>query len=135
MTDCIFCKIIKGEIPCANVYEDKEVIAFLDISPVNPGHTLVVPKKHYETLIDLPDELACKVMKAVKKVVSAVKEAMNADGINILQSNLKPAGQDVFHVHFHIIPRIVGDGLHHWPQNKYKEGQMEEVRKKIEKKL
>jgi len=135
MTDCIFCKIIKGEIPCAKVYEDKEVIAFLDISPVNPGHTLVVPKEHHETLMDLPEEIACKVMKVVKKVASAVKEAVNADGVNINQSNLKPAGQLVPHVHFHVIPRIAGDGLRLWPQSKYKEGQMEEVRKEIEKKL
>ncbi len=135
MTDCIFCKIIKGEIPCAKVFEDSDVIAFLDISPVNPGHTLVVPKKHYETLMDLPDDLACKVMKALKKIVSAVKEAVDADGININQSNLKPAGQLIPHVHFHIIPRNIGDGLRHWPQKKYEEGQMEEVRKNIDKRL
>lgn len=133
--ECIFCKIIKGEIPCAKVYEDSDIIAFLDIGPVNPGHTLVVPKEHYETLMDLPDELASKLGVAVKKIAEAVKEAMNPDGINVTQSNLKAAGQLVPHVHFHIIPRIEGDGLKHWPQGKYEEGQMEEVRKKIEEKL
>ena len=130
--DCIFCKIISGEIPCSKVYEDQDIFAFLDISPVNKGHTLVVPKQHCETIIDSNDEMMEKIGVALKKVSAAVKSGTACDGINIVQSNFKPAGQLVPHLHFHIIPRFSHDGLKHWPQGKYEEGEAEKVRKKIE---
>ncbi|MBW2977881.1 HIT family protein [Candidatus Woesearchaeota archaeon] len=127
MDDCIFCKIINGEIPASKVYEDEKVLAFLDIAPVNKGHTLVIPKKHHETLLDMPDNLLADVMKATKKVAKAVIKAARTDGFNIMQSNKQTAGQVVPHFHLHIIPRLEKDGLKHWPGKKYEEGEMEKI--------
>ena len=135
MDDCIFCKIVKGDIPCSKVYEDDKVLAFLDIGPVNKGHALVIPKEHYETILDIPDDLLKEVIVVVKKVTKAVKQGVNADGINVLQSNYKPAGQLVPHAHFHIIPRLSSDGLEHWPQGKYEDKEMDEIQEKIVKEL
>ncbi len=135
MDECIFCKIISGEIPCTKVYEDNDVLAFLDIGPVNQGHTLVIPKEHYETLLDMPEELLCAVSKAVKKVSKAVKEGTGCGGFNVLQSNYKVSGQLVPHYHVHIIPRLETDGLKHWPQGKYGEGEADKVAEKIRKAL
>jgi histidine triad (HIT) family protein len=119
MESCIFCKIIKGEIPCTKVYEDDKVLAFLDISPVNKGHTLVIPKKHYETLMDVPDDLLCETMKIIKKLSKAVMKTVKADGINISINNYKAAGQLVLHLHVHIMPRFSNDGLKlDWPTKK-----------------
>ncbi|MFH1181722.1 MAG: HIT family protein [Candidatus Woesearchaeota archaeon] len=129
--DCIFCKIVKGEIPSEKVYEDSDVLAFLDISPVHKGHTLVIPKMHYETLMDTPDELLCKVIAAVKIVSAAVKKAVKAEGVSIGQSNHKSAGQAIPHLHFHVMPRFENDGLRHWPQGKYAEGEMKLYGSKI----
>lgn len=126
---CIFCKIIKGEIPCAKVYEDEDTIAFLDIAPVNKGHVLVLPKQHYETIVDCPEEIMKKVISSVKKVSESVKKI--SDGLCIMVNNFSASGQEVPHIHFHIIPRMNNDGLKHWPQGKYDED-MEEYRKKIE---
>ena len=115
MTDCIFCKIIaKGEVPATEVYEDDSVYAFLDINPTNLGHTLVVPKKHYEDLFEIPDAELGILGARVKKVAAAVKKAMRADGINISMNNGTAAGQVVPHAHIHIIPRYENDGFHHW---------------------
>ena len=111
--DCVFCKIISGEIPCYKVYEDEDFLAFLDIYPVNMGHTLVIPKGHFENIFSLPDDVASKYFVVVKKIASVVKEVMNADGINIGMNNLSAAGQVVFHSHIHIIPRYKNDGLNH----------------------
>ena len=135
MEDCIFCKIVKGKIPCTKVYEDGDVLAFLDIGPVNKGHTLVVPKEHYETILDMPDDLLCLVASAVKKVSQAVKKGTGCRGFNILQSNYKVSGQLVPHYHVHIIPRLETDGLKHWPQGKYDEGEADRVAEKIRKAL
>tara|TARA_Y100000310_G_C20145747_1_gene562364 strand:+ start:30 stop:443 length:414 start_codon:yes stop_codon:yes gene_type:complete len=131
MDDCIFCKIVKGEIPCSKVYEDSNVLAFLDIGPVNHGHTLVIPKEHCENLSDIPDELLKEVIVAVKKVSSAVQSGVSCDGISLNMSNGEEAGQVVPHAHFHIIPRVKGDGLKLWPQNTYEDGEMDRVREKI----
>ncbi len=135
MNDCIFCKIIKGEIPSNKVYEDEKVLAFLDIGPVNKGHTLVIPKDHYENIYDISDDLLKNVITAVKKVSIALKKGVSADGINIAMSNEKPSGQLVPHFHFHIIPRFKEDGLKHWPQGTYKEGEAEQVKEKIKNNL
>ena len=129
--DCVFCKIVNGEIPCSKVYEDEKILAFLDISPVNKGHALVIPKKHFETLLDVPDDLLGDLMKAVKKVAKAVIKVAETDGFNLMQSNKTTAGQAVPHFHIHIIPRIDGDGLKHWPQGKYGRGEMEKFAKQI----
>lgn len=109
--DCIFCKIISGEIPCSKVYEDELFIAFLDISPIRKGHTLVVPKKHFDNIFDTPEEEAAEIYKVAAKVATAVKEATKSSGVNIIQNNGTDAGQEVFHSHLHIIPRAKGDGF------------------------
>lgn len=116
---CIFCLIAKGEIPCAKVYEDDSILAFLDLSPVHPGHTLVIPKEHYKDMLHVPCELGSAVFSALKKVGSAVMRATGASGFNVMQNNGSAAGQAVFHIHWHIIPRFDGDNLGMWEQGKY----------------
>ncbi len=119
--DCIFCKIVAGEIPCSKVYETDTVLAFLDIAPVNPGHVLVLPKAHYPTLMDFPGNLGGDLMAALSVVGKAVMEATGADGLNLMQNNFEAAGQLVHHVHFHLIPRHSEDGLRLWPQAPYED--------------
>ncbi|NQU78645.1 HIT family protein [Candidatus Woesearchaeota archaeon] len=131
MDDCIFCKIVRGEAPCAKVYEDSDVIAFLSIPPNNKGHTLVIPKEHYETILDVPEEILCRVVLGVQKVAGAVKQGTGCGGFNIVQNNFRTAGQIVSHLHFHIIPRVEDDGFRFWPSTKYDEGEIEEWRLKI----
>ncbi len=117
MADCIFCKIAAGQIPCAKLYEDQDVLAFLDIAPVRPGHALVVPKAHYANLWDLPPALGQSLLAAMQRVGRAVMEATGAGGLNVGMNNMAPAGQLVMHAHFHLIPRHEGDGLRLWPQH------------------
>lgn len=101
---CIFCKIVQKEAPASIVYEDEKVVAFLSIQPINVGHTLVVPKAHYENIHDIPDEEVSHLYKIVKKLAPAVKKAVEAEGIRIVQNNGEAAGQVIFHLHVHIIP-------------------------------
>ncbi|MFC1774933.1 HIT family protein [Nanoarchaeota archaeon] len=135
MMECLFCKIIKGEVPSNKVYEDDLVYCFLDIMPVNRGHTLVIPKEHCENIFECSDESLSAMIKAVKKVGEAVKNAVNADGINLGMNNGKAAGQLVFHAHMHIIPRLDNDGLKHWPQKKVSKHDLEEDSRKIKDEL
>lgn len=115
---CIFCKIIGGEIPSFKIYEDSKVYAFLDINPVNAGHTLVVPKEHYVVLPQMPDALATHLMKVVKYLSGAIFEMTGAHGINVFQNNGAAAGQEVPHVHVHIIPRFQDDkAIGEWKRN------------------
>jgi len=116
---CIFCKIIAGELPSARVYEDNSVLAFLDISPIAKGHTLVVPKGHFPTLLDLPESEGKALFKALRLVAGAVKAETGAGGFNCVQNNFAPAGQVVFHFHIHIVPRFDNDGLPGWPGGRY----------------
>ncbi|WP_408009510.1 HIT family protein [Pseudalkalibacillus sp. A8] len=109
MEDCIFCKIIDGDIPASKVYEDEHVLAFLDISQVTKGHTLVIPKEHHKNLYELPSEAAEKVFSVVPKIANSIKERFQPIGLNLLNNNEEPAGQSVFHYHVHILPRY-GDG-------------------------
>ena len=132
---CIFCKIAKKEISSEIVYETDNVLAFLDAHPTNPGHTLVIPKKHYRTLLETDDNVLKELIIAVKKVANAVKEAVGADGINIGINSEKAAGQIIFHTHIHVIPRFKNDGLNVWPQKEYKPGQAENIKKEIIKNL
>lgn len=111
--DCIFCKIVNKEIPANVVYEDASTIAFLDINPINPGHTLVIPKKHFVDIKDTSDDVLSQLIKTTRKIADALSKM--ADGVNIGQNNGKAAGQLVMHVHFHVIPRYDKDGLKHWP--------------------
>lgn len=123
MSDCIFCKIIEGKIPCAKVYDQGGVFAFLDIAPVNKGHALVVPKKHHATLFDLPPDLGRELLTALKTVGQAVMQATGAAGLNLGMNNYEVAGQLVHHAHFHLIPRHAGDGLSLWTQHAYESGE------------
>ncbi len=134
MDNCLFCKIIEGKIPSPNkIYEDKEIIALLDIEPVSSGHTVVIPKKHSENILDTNDNLLKHTILVVKKLANKIKDAVEADGINIHINNYLDAGQVIFHPHIHIIPRFKEDGLRLWDGKKYKEGEMEEIVKKIKK--
>lgn len=110
MEDCIFCKIIAGDIPCYKVYEDNQVLSFLDVNPIAKGHTLVVPKVHAETILDLNDELAKHVMPAVQKTMERVQTVLKPDGFNIGINHHEAGGQVVPHLHVHVLPRWEGDG-------------------------
>lgn len=127
MNDCIFCKIIKGDIPSYKVYENDDVYAFLDIHPANKGHTLVIPKKHARNIFDIPHENWSSVMSAVRLLAGTIEKAVGADGINLAMNNREHAGQVVDHTHVHIIPRFKGDGLRLMPGHAYKEGEAEQI--------
>jgi len=115
MTDCLFCKIANKTIPSNIIYEDANVIAFLDIKPITKAHTLVVPKQHCLNLFDAPERVLTDTIKAAQKVAVGITKAMNAQGCNLGMNNNPAAGQAVMHAHMHIIPRYTGDGLTHWP--------------------
>lgn len=119
MTDCLFCKISRGEIPSAKVYEDDEMIAFLDIKPVNPGHLLLVPKAHYTSLLETPTDLLARLMSMVPALAKATLQATQAEGFNVLINTGPVSGQIVFHTHIHIIPRKQDDGYEHWHGQPY----------------
>ncbi len=104
MSECVFCQIIRKEAPASIVYEDAQVVAFLSNRPVNVGHTLVAPKKHYKNIYEIPEEEAAYLFRIVKKIARAVKDATGIRGIRIVQNNGKDAGQVIFHLHVHIIP-------------------------------
>mgnify|MGYP002650698235 FL=1 len=103
--DCIFCKIAAGEIPSRKIYEDKDLIAIMDLSPTSKGHSLIIPKEHYTNIYDIDEEIAGKVMKTAKKLATKMTVALNCDGFNLLQNNGETAGQTMFHFHMHLIPR------------------------------
>ena len=130
--DCVFCKMVEGKIPCVKVFEDDTILAFLDIGPISDGHTLIIPKQHYEKLHDCPEELLGRVCSHLGRIAGAVTKAVNAEGYNLLCNNSRAAGQLVKHVHFHIIPRNTGDGVfNRWPSYKYKDGKIEAIADKI----
>ncbi len=108
---CNFCKIILGEDQASIVYDDDSVLAFMDLHPANVGHTLVVPRDHWETIYDIPEKVLADLFAVVKRVSVAVKKAVGAEGISILQFNERAAGQSVRHFHVHIIPRFRGDAI------------------------
>ena len=116
MNDCLFCKIIKKEIPADFVYENDKIVAFLDIHPCNKGHTLVVPKEHHADLLETPDDVLGDILCRTKKIAPAIMKAVNAEGFNSIFNTKPAAGQVVFHTHMHIIPRYKDDGLKHWPE-------------------
>lgn len=108
--NCIFCKIISGEIPSRTIYEDDDFKVILDLGPATKGHALILPKDHYRNLYELPDEVAAKVMVLAKKMAVQMSAKLNCDGFNLLQNNEEVAGQTVFHFHLHLIPRYKDDG-------------------------
>jgi len=109
--DCIFCKILRNEIPSLKVYEDDETYAFMDINPANPGHVLVIPKYHAPNIFELPPQWLSACIVTAQKVALAVEKTVAPDGINILQANNEGAAQSVFHLHVHVMPRQNGDNL------------------------
>jgi histidine triad (HIT) family protein len=134
--NCIFCKITKGEIPCHAVYRDAGVLAFLDIGPLAPGHVLLVPTTHVVTMDEAPAETVAALGAALPKLTRAVREVAGCTGVNILQNNGRSAGQEVQHLHIHLIPRNEGDGLgYRWRPTKYAEGQAEAIRAALEQRL
>jgi histidine triad (HIT) family protein len=109
MTDCIFCKIIAGDIPSYQIYEDDDVLAFLDITQTTKGHTLVVPKKHIRNLLEMSSDDAARLFSKMPGIASHITDKLGALGMNILQNNEEIAGQTVFHAHVHLIPRYAKD--------------------------
>ena len=108
-SDCIFCKIVAGELPSTRVYEDADTLAFMDIGPVVKGHTLVIPKQHHDPLMATPPEVLKKLIVVVQKIAKAQVKGLGAIGINVTQANGRVAGQVVEHIHFHVIPRFADD--------------------------
>lgn len=109
--DCIFCKIIAGEIPSKTVYEDDSYKAILDISPASKGHVIILPKNHADNIFEISDEDASGIMIVAKKIAAKLKKVFDCDGVNILQNNGEVAGQTVFHLHVHVIPRYENDNI------------------------
>lgn len=127
-TDCLFCKIVAGEIPSTRVYEDADTLAFMDIGPVIKGHTLVIPKQHYDAITKTPGDVLARLMKVVQKIAQAQMNGLKANGVNVLNANGVAAGQQVPHIHFHVVPRFNTDG-HHWNWAVKKYDSMEEMKK------
>ena len=132
MNDCIFCKLANGVFPTSTVYEDEDFRAILDIAPAHKGHVLILPKKHADDIFGLDDETASKIFPLAKRIASAVKSVTNCDGINLLQNNGTAAGQSVFHLHVHVVPRFKDDGLLPvWPQGSYADGEANLMAEKL----
>ncbi len=108
---CVFCKIVRGEVPATKVYEDERTLCFMDINPATHGHCLVILKEHRETLYELSESECLDVMATTKRIVDAVRETLDPDGLNLLQANGLQAFQTVFHFHMHVIPRYTDDGI------------------------
>jgi len=129
---CVFCKIVAGQIPALRVFEDDATLAFIDIGPLADGHLLVIPKEHYQRLEDVPPEVLAAVARNLPRLGRAVTRATSAPGYNLLQNNGKVAGQQVLHVHFHIIPRAPADGLgYRWNVTEYPPGRAQEMQQRI----
>ena len=134
MENCIFCRITAGEIPSNVIYEDDDFKVILDIAPAAKGHAIILPKKHFADIFELDEDTAKKVLVVAKKVAAALKKELNCDGLNLLQNNGQAAGQSVFHIHFHLIPRYHGDNVKvPWTAGKYEDGKAKELAEKIAK--
>ncbi len=128
MSDCIFCKIVAKEIPATIVYEDDDVLVFMDIGPIVKGHALVISKKHYDPVTETPDQIVSKLHLTAKRIANAQMNGLEADGVNIMQNNGSASGQEVPHIHVHVIPRYSDDG-HHWNWNAKKYADFNEMAK------
>jgi histidine triad (HIT) family protein len=135
--DCIFCKIIAGELPSTKIYEDETVLSLMDINPVEEGHALVIPKEHLDPITNVPDNILKELIVVAKKIAAAQFKALNASGVNIAQANGTGAGQEVPHIHFHIIPRYSTKSCNaNWKTKKYKDvEQMNHIAELIKKAL
>lgn len=131
-SNCIFCKLASGEFSSSTIYEDHLFRVILDISPAAKGHALLIPKRHIENIFELDGEESQLALSVIREVSCAIKKTLNCDGINVLQNNGAAAGQSVFHLHFHIIPRYENDQVHiPWKAISYEEGEANELAKKI----
>lgn len=135
--DCIFCKIVNKEIPATVVFEDEDVLVFMDIGPVIKGHVLIISKTHYDPVTETPDDILSKLHVTAKRISEVQLNALGADGVNIVQNNGKAAGQEVAHIHVHVIPRFHADGHHwNWTTKKYDNiDEMEELAEKMRNQL
>lgn len=134
--DCIFCKIAKGEIPSATIYETSEFKVMLDVAPANKGHALIIPKEHFDNIFEIDGETAGKLFSLATVVARAIKEETDCDGMNIVQNNGEVAGQTVNHFHLHLIPRHKDDGINlTWKQNETKPEEQEVLAKAIRKRI
>ena len=134
--NCLFCRIIAGEIPATKVLEDDVCLAFMDIGPLAEGHVLLIPKIHAVTLDELPGDAAGAMLKHLPALVKAVQTVTQCQGVNILQNNGQAANQQVMHVHFHVIPRNEGDEFEfNWPAGSYRPGRIEELAEALKKEL
>jgi histidine triad (HIT) family protein len=132
MNDCVFCKIVAGQIPSTRVFEDEHTLAFMDLGHVNPGHTLVAVKKHAANVFELDEAQAEAIARAIVKVSRALKKTFDPEGLSIYQANGKAAGQTVFHYHVHLLPRHAGDGMELvWPVKNPPREKLEEYAAKI----
>jgi histidine triad (HIT) family protein len=130
---CVFCKIVRGEIPSARVLETAHAVVFLDINPLNPGHTLLVPRSHHTNLLELPAEIAAHAGSLLPGLCRAVKAATGATGLNVIINNGTVAGQTIDHCHWHIIPRFASDSIRWpWPQGKYRGEELSLMKSRIE---
>ncbi len=132
MSDCIFCKIASGNIPCARVLETPDCVSFLDIAPLAPGHTLLIPRQHFADIISAPPELVTRLAVELPRLARAVIKSSGASGLNILQNTGASSGQAVFHMHLHLIPRREGDSLgFRWNAGSYGSGEAEAMQQRI----
>ncbi len=133
---CIFCKIIDGEIPSATIYEDEDFKVIMDISPAAAGHAIMLPKKHFANLYELDDQTASRALIVARKVATAMREELGCDGLNVLQNNGEAAGQTVFHYHIHLIPRMKEDTVNlSWQQKSYADGEAARIAEAIAKRI
>jgi histidine triad (HIT) family protein len=132
VSDCIFCRIVAKEIPATIIHEDDDVLVFMDIGPIIKGHALVISKQHYDPVTETPDAVLAKLHIMAKRVAAAQMNGLGADGVNIMQNNGAAAGQEVPHIHLHVIPRFIGDG-HHWNWNPTTYDDFDEVAELAEK--
>jgi histidine triad (HIT) family protein len=128
---CIFCQIIKNEIPSHKIMESDLCLSFLDIAPVNPGHLLVIPKDHYINMEEIPENVLFDLIIMVKRAGALLKEKLGVAGYNIIENNDPVAGQEIPHVHFHVIPRKEDDGIKLWPQGSYLPGEAEDIARRL----
>lgn len=135
--NCIFCKIIAGEIPSNTIYEDEEFKVVLDVSPASKGHALILPKNHYADLFEIDEEVAARAMKLAKKLATHMKEVLHCDGFNILQNNGEVAGQTIFHFHVHLIPRYkdaANEEMILWNHLEFSQEEMAAIRDELKQK-
>ncbi len=135
MTDCIFCKILSKEINSHKVYENDSVLAFLDVLPMSPGHTIIIPKEHIADVESISESQLAEMTRAFKLIGKAMIEGLGVEGYSVFLDNKSAANQHVPHIHFHVVPRKEGDGFERWAQSAYEEGEAEYVASNISREI